>query len=185
MAPVKLPDAEILRKLFSYDPDTGILTHKERTIELCADERIMKSFNSRLAGKAITYAGVNGYIRTQVLGRSHVIHRIIWKMQTGEDAMNIDHINHNRADNRFKNLRNVTHIENHKNMGIRKDNKSGVPGIFWDRRAGRWKVAIAHLNRTINGRACKTLDEALAELTRVRSGKGFHPNHGLKNPPAN
>lgn len=41
-------------------------------------------------------------------------------------GLEIDHINRNKSDNRWRNLREVTPSQNGQNSGARKDNKSGI-----------------------------------------------------------
>jgi len=59
----------------------------------------------------------------------------------------IDHINQKRADNRWHNLRIVSHSCNTINSGLRNNNASGITGVCWDKRREKW---LAHI--TINGK---------------------------------
>lgn len=49
-----------------------------------------------------------------------------------------DHINQNKLDNRCENLRTVNKRINTHNQGPRKDNKSGVKGVYWNKRRKKW-----------------------------------------------
>lgn len=51
-----------------------------------------------------------------------------------------DHIDRNPLNNRRYNLRQCTQAENTRNRSIRKDNKSGVAGVYWHN--GRWTACI-------------------------------------------
>lgn len=62
----------------------------------------------------------NGYIRTFIRTKPLYLHRLIAGAEQGED---VDHINHDRLDNRAANLRRVSHIENCNNRG---DHKGSV-----------------------------------------------------------
>ena len=99
------PSQEILTKILSYDPDTGLLTWKA----------------TRGGAKAGTVAGRvrNKYRQVGVLGIRYTATLIIWKLVYDEDlepGLYIDHINRNPDDNRLVNLRKVTGSENHYNQ---------------------------------------------------------------------
>jgi len=57
-----------------------------------------------------------------------------------------DHINRNKLDNRDENLRFCTHSENRINSGLRKDNTSGIKGVYWDKNIKKWVVVIKRIN---------------------------------------
>lgn len=59
----------------------------------------------------------------------------------------IDHINRNRGDDRICNLREVTMQCNVINSGNRKDNTSGIKGVYWAKNRNKW---MAYLK--INGK---------------------------------
>ena len=55
----------------------------------------------------------------------------------------VDHKNHNRLDNRRKNLRICTHQENLMNRTQQqKNNTSGYKGVHWDKIVKKWKARI-------------------------------------------
>jgi len=90
------------------------------------------------------YALKNGYCaREEWLGdgkkRMVYMHRFIMDAPAG---MVVDHINGKKHDNRRKNLRLVTQVENAWNSKLRKDNKSGFRGVSWDRVKEKWGVRM-------------------------------------------
>lgn len=54
----------------------------------------------------------------------------------------IDHINGNRIDNRKSNLRVVKRSHNNQNSKIRRDNKSGFRGVWFDEKTKKWCSSI-------------------------------------------
>lgn len=107
---------ESLRNLFTYDPDTGVLTWA------CG----------RNKGRDAGYPTSNGYLRVKI-GQTHYrVHRIIWKLYHGTDIpdlQQIDHINRNRTDNRIGNLRVVTASENNRNQACAASVYAGRQGV--------------------------------------------------------
>ncbi len=57
-------------------------------------------------------------------------------------GLDVDHINRDPRDNRRENLRYLPHAHNSFNCGLKKNNRSGVTGVAWDRRRGKWRARI-------------------------------------------
>lgn len=63
---------------------------------------------------------------------------------TGENSQKqIDHINGNRADNRWLNLREADSCQNRQNMKRSSRNTSGFKGVSWHERGQKWMAQIA------------------------------------------
>ena len=169
-----------LRELLDYDPDTGILKWKIRNEKyFISDERQAKSWNARYAGKnALTAIDQHGYNRGAVLGQTYAAHRIIWFWMTGEWPENIDHINGNRTDNRWENLRSVGRLENQKNMKLSKANTSGRTGVSWYKRAGKWTAVIFANGKNMHLGYFDDFEAACEMRSVAERNYLFHENHG-------
>jgi hypothetical protein len=87
----------------------------------------------------------NGYWRIQINRKRYLAHTLAWFYMTGKWAEHqIDHINGQRTDNRFVNLRPATNKENHENIKLRTDNRSGHRGIHWSNSRQKWVAQICH-----------------------------------------
>lgn len=84
-----------LRSMLRYDPATGAL-------------QWLVSRGKARAGDVLAVADSRGYMVVGVDGKRHYVHRIAWALMTGsEPAGVVDHIDGNRSDNRWSNLRDV------------------------------------------------------------------------------
>ena len=131
---------EGLEKALRYEPDTG------RFFWLIDRPRKTK------AGDEAGHKNKKGYIEIRYNHKTLNAHRIAWYLQTGEDpkGMTIDHINGNRADNRFENLRIATYKENSRNRKKIDNKTSKYKGVYWYKRYHKWKATIGYEGRAIH-----------------------------------
>lgn len=118
-----------LAELLEYDPDTGVFTWKV----------------NRGGCKAGDIAGSDhnrGYWQIRVKGCRWLAHRLAFLLMTGAmPAGDVDHINGNRADNRWCNLRDVSRAVNMQNLRkSHKDSQTGILGVT--RHRGRYRAQI-------------------------------------------
>jgi hypothetical protein len=110
-------DHELLRAAFNYDPTTGVFTRK-------------KKWGSKSVGSVVGGLSRAGYVQINFNGRTHTAQRLAWLYVHGRwPAGVIDHINRNRADNRVKNLRDVSSSKNAHNSDARQNSQSNVKGV--------------------------------------------------------
>lgn len=103
--------AEYARERLDYDPDTGILRWKP--VQCAATDRNWRSWNGKNAGKAAGSINGCGYRMLSINGRSYQSHRVAWLIQIGEwPSEFVDHINGDKDDNRWVNLRAATCSQN-------------------------------------------------------------------------
>ncbi len=93
-------------------------------------------------GVRVDYLTKTGYHYVTFNGRRTQAHRVAVFLMTGEwpirPAREVDHINGERSDNRWANLRVCTRRQNGKNMRLRKDNTSGYIGVHQRKSTGRF-----------------------------------------------
>jgi hypothetical protein len=84
-----------LKEYFDYDPETGVFTKIKKP------RRVTKRASS------------GGYLRIQIVKTTYAAHRLAWLYMTGEmpDGQ-IDHIDQDKLNNRFSNLRLATESQN-------------------------------------------------------------------------
>lgn len=106
-----------LKELLDYDPETGLFRWRIK--------RSQKNVGS-IAG-CINVAGYRQISLDNVLYRGA---RLAWLYVYGCWPTNeVDHINCDRADDKFSNLRDVTGSQNKKNVPRKSNNKTGFKGV--------------------------------------------------------
>lgn len=157
-----------LKELFSYDKLTGLFT---RTT----------SRGGRIIGSVAGYINNRGYIQIKVDKVDYRAHRLAWMYEYGEFPKHeIDHINHNRSDNRIVNLRDLTHSENQRNCSATKN--SILPmGVCFKKAAGKYQARIMANGKRVHLGYFNTISEAkkVRQLANVKHG--YHENHGKQN----
>ena len=86
--------------------------------------------------KQYTWCIAKGYV---INNDGILLHRLIMNAPSNKD---IDHINHNKLDNRKCNLRIVFDYENMWNQKIAKNNTSGATGVYLNKATNKWFAQI-------------------------------------------
>lgn len=153
----KLSKAEI-EKHITYNPITGEFVTKTGTV--------CKAKNSE------------GYIYIRVLDSTLPAHRLAFVLMLDRYPLYVDHINSNRTDNRWENLRECTQSDNLGNSNIYKTNTTGVKGVTLDKRSKLWIAQI--VKDGVRYRKCfKSLEQATEWIQPLRKELfGEFTNHG-------
>jgi hypothetical protein len=147
---VRIINADTARQLLIYEPETGVFTWRESRGRVAAGD---------VAGGLAR----NGYWEIYVGGRRYRAHRLAWLITHGEwPEPTVDHINGVKTDNRIANLRQATVTQNHANQSLRRNSQSGIRGVHYSARDGRWVAKITANGRTSFLGQFKTKDEAAA-----------------------
>lgn len=160
---------ERLKELLDYDPETGVFVWKVRI------------GNRDSIGHVAGGIGGKGYPCIGIYGGQYRSHRLAFLWMTGELPTNeIDHINRERTDNRWKNLRAVTHKGNSRNMPMKSVNTSGITGVSWFKRDSTWRARIKVDYESIHLGLFDSLLDAAAARKSAEHRYGFHANHGIQ-----
>ena len=173
-----------LRAILDYEPTSGVLTWRDRSLETFrCQEKERKRVHSRWkllkAGKVAGHVNQYGYRILCIEHKSIPAHRAAWAIHYGEwPKGQIDHINHNKDDNRLGNLRDATASENSRNRSIPAHNASGAIGVHFNKPSGKWHARIFHDGKRIHLGAFKEKAEAIAARKAANARFDYHENHG-------
>lgn len=146
----------ILKEYTVYDPDTGIFT-------------LIKSGSPRNKNSLpmrIGTLGSSGYLRAMVAGKKVPLHVMAVIYMTGKapdrDKLEVvDHINGDKSDNRWVNLRVISSGENIRNQKqLKNSTKSGVTGV--NQRGSKFYAHIRIDTKLRHLGSFATLEEAVA-----------------------
>jgi hypothetical protein len=108
-----------LKELLHYDPETGVFT------------RLIRLSNFIHIGDVAGGNDGHGYWRITIYGIKYQASRLAWLYMKGVwPTFEIDHKDTNPSNNRWKNLRDVTHVVNGQNRRkANKNNRTGSIGV--------------------------------------------------------
>lgn len=142
--------AERLREVLHYDENTGVFTWQT------------SNSNRAPSGSKAGSLDSKGYARIRVDGQDYRAHRLAWLWVFGAWPQSlVDHINHEKTDNRICNLREATASQNQQNRRLSRNNTSGYTGVHWDRHNNKWGATIGHLNTQKNLGRFESIEAAI------------------------
>lgn len=126
---MKTPHEQFLKQILDYNPETRVFTWKtgghgmRRGVAGCTSN--------------------DGRIRIQINGRNYLAHRLAFTYMTGRCPDEVDHRDLNPSNNRWKNLRESTHVQNLGNTSLYPTNTSGFKGVTFHRSSGKFQARVA------------------------------------------
>ncbi len=158
--------AQRLRELVHYDPATGLFTRRV-------------TGNGVRAGDIMGTPLKTGHLKASVDGREYLLNRLAFLYMTGEwPKGDSDHRHGRPADNRWDELRDVTHRENIQNRRkANKNSKSGLLGASWRKDRGNWTARIFVGNKYLSLGSYPTAQQA--HEAYVEAKRKFHSGNTL------
>jgi len=153
---------KLLADRYTYNAETGLFFFKK--------DRGRQTFKTNHS---------NGYFVANVLGKTIYAHRAAWAIQTGDWPEGvIDHVNGDKKDNRWENLRDVSSAQNQRNMRKSIVNKSGYVGVYRKPGSRLWTASISSYGRSLNLGSYETAKEAALVRLGAQKALGFQSRHG-------
>jgi len=139
-----------LKKFVRYDHKIGIFI------------RVKKTNNRHSVGDIAGSKFKNGYIYIWINKKRYTAHRLAFLYMEGYFPENdIDHIDRNRSNNKWDNLREVSRSCNVKNSKLNSRNNSGIKGVSWHKQAQKWVTDIYTNKKSKYLGVFKDFDEAV------------------------
>ncbi len=158
---------EFLKSIFKYDPVTGDLKYLERNPAMFDDgkrhsrEDICRRWNVRWSNKNTGYISPDGYVRTKIFNQLYLVHVVAWIYMTGETPVSdIDHIDRNKSNNAFSNLRISTESQNIANSKLHRDSTTGFKGVTKRKNQNKYRARIRYEGNLISLGDYDTPEEA-------------------------
>lgn len=141
---------ERLKQLLHYDPDTGV-------------------FTSNSTNRKVGSVSDRGYLRLNLQNRLYMAHRIAWLYMTGDfPEREIDHIDGDKLNNRWVNLRPATRKQNMENTSLFSTSTSGYRGVTWYKRNNKWGATAFHNGERHFAGLFDTAEEAAVAAKQLR-----------------
>lgn len=139
-----------IKELLLYESETGVFRWKEMR---------GGSPHGSIAG-SIKW---NGYHSIMVDEKNYMAHRLAWLYVYDEwSTIDIDHIDGNRSNNKIENLRLASRSQNNINSGPPKNNTSGIRGVYWHKKAGKFTASIGVNGKSLYLGLFSSREEALS-----------------------
>jgi len=160
---------DLLKELLNYNRTTGVFTWK-----------VNRGRNAKI-GNTAGSINSHGYMQIKISGKLHQSHRLAWLYEYGEfPETGLDHINHNKEDNRIENLTIKSQLQNCQNMSLSKKNTSGVCGVTYRKDVNKW-VAQIRANKEYKFLGIyEDKEDAIKARKEAEIKYEFHENHGKR-----
>jgi hypothetical protein len=151
----------------TYNPETGVFVWSY-------------SFGRSKKGSIAGTKRKDGYCAIRFNNKGYLLHRLAWKIVNKSNPTGvIDHINHNKSDNRICNLRDVSFIENRRNSLMYSTNKSGYSGVYWSKNDKKWRIGY-RIDKKVCYKFFTHIEDAVLFKKSLEKDFGYHKNHGKK-----
>jgi len=127
-----------LKEILHYNPKAGIFTW-------------LRTRGGAIKGDDVGYINKVGYRIIGIDNKLYNASRLAWLYMSGYfPEHEVDHRDRIKNNNKWENLRHVSHQCNLRNCKKRNTNTSGITGVSWHKRCKKWQVQIKTLDRLIH-----------------------------------
>ena len=154
----KLKDSDYnhISSLATYDPINGKIYSKVSNSNVKTGEELRGTIDER------------GYIRVGLDGKTYTLHRLAFLLMKEVLPEQVDHINRDKSDNRWSNLRGCNQVQNQWNIGKRSTNTSGYKNVSWRKQRNTWIGRFKYNGETYHVGSFDCPHKANLEVLRKR-----------------
>lgn len=139
-----------IKEALEYDPNTGIFIWKKRPTSHFKDIRTFNCWNARYPGTQAGSIRPTGYRAICINSKRYLSHRLVFLYIEGYLPENdVDHIDRDKINNKWINLREVSNQCNAQNCKLSNKNTSGVTGVTFIKAKNKWYSQIMVSGKTI------------------------------------
>jgi hypothetical protein len=183
-------DLDLMRRLFRYDPASGLIyacdrlpsdfedggegssfvSKEGRAAKYNKDYGGRLSFNRRIRNRRSTCDYMYGNASYKGVQKGLFAHRVGFFLYHGYYPVfpnSVDHINRDGCDNRIENLREATAKEQLANTGVRSSNTSGHVGVSFLKARGKWRASASIDGKKVNLGTFVDINDAIAARKAV------------------
>lgn len=170
--------------MITYEEVSKLLKYNSKTGQLIwLVKKGSRALKGEIAGFSSKRTNGKKYIRVVINDKIYMAHNIIYLLKTKNlPKQQIDHIDGCGTNNKWGNLRLVSHRENHKNKRKPSNNTSGVVGVYWTKNINKWEASIKINNKKIKLGYFINKEDAVKSRKLAEIQYGFHSNHGEERP---
>jgi len=160
---------DLLKKHLSYNPDNG---------EFIRIGYFDSWGNYVKKNSELNVFSTEGYLIISIQGKRYKAHRLVFLYMNNNNLsdVEVDHIDGNRSNNKYSNLRVVVRTENMKNKGLYSNSSTGVIGV--SQFNGRFRARINLNGKRISLGLFDTIEEASRVRKECEIKYGYSDNHG-------
>ena len=155
----------LVQKFFEYDPVSGELTRRLPT-------------SNNYVGEVVGTLKNNGYLSVGFGDKEYLVHRLIWLYVKGYLPDQVDHIDHDRLNNSWVNLREVNNTDNSKNTSVSSNSTTKVNGVSFMKSRNKYRATIVVNRKQVHLGLFEDINDAVKARKDADIKYGFHANHG-------
>lgn len=135
--------------------------------------------NINLNGTKAGSVNGNGYLQVTISGKIYQNHRLAFLYMTGSmPNEQVDHIDHQKTNNVWSNLRLASRKENSQNRPLQVNSKCSCFGIRYIKSTNKYAARIGVNKKEIFLGSYNLYEDAVSARRNAEKLYGFHENHG-------